>query len=301
MAGAGGDPSNRRGDEAATPAGARRRFVALSQRPDDEIDLAEGALLIAAEEYPGLDVGAGLSEIDALAARVRRYVDSPPERDGAQDPDEAALAAMARVLFVEEGFSGADDSDYYTPRNSYLNDVLERKRGLPILLSVLYCAVARRAGLDAAGIGLPGRFIVQFRGRHTSAYIDPFDGGARLTREDCVAMVGRVLGQTIDLTPNQFLPTPPKQVLARILTNLKLEYLRRGRLRKALAAVDRFLVVSPSLDQVRDRGVILLRLGEHGQAWFDLSLYARLAEGASDAGAVRDAADRVWRHTGRHN
>src|SRR5919108_391634 len=303
MAGAGeaaesGEPGER---QAALAAAARRRFAALAQRSDGEIDLAEGALLIAAEEYPGLDVGAGQARLDALAARVRRHLAAPEAAAGRRDPDEAALAALHEVLFVEEGFAGADADDYYDPRNSFLNDVLERKRGLPILLAVLYCEGTRRAGLEAVGIGLPGRFIVQFRGAHLSALVDPYDRGARLSPEACAEMVSRIAGQPVSLAPEHFRPAPRKQILARILTNLKLEYLRRGALHKALAAVERILLVSPSIDQVRDRGVILLHLGQQGAAWFDLQLYARLADDAPDVPAIRATAERLWRHLGRHN
>jgi regulator of sirC expression with transglutaminase-like and TPR domain len=284
---------------------ARRRFTALCQRADRDIDLAEAALLIAAEEYPGLDVAANLAKLDVLGERVRQYAALRQGMAERADPDEASLAALHQVLFEEEGFVGAEQSEYYRPRNCYLNEVLERKRGMPILLALVYCEVARRAGMDAVGIALPFHFIAQFRGAHTSVLVDPYNRGARLTREACAELVQRVGGAAVELTPDHFRPAPRKQILVRILNNLKGGYLRRGALRKALAAVERILLVSPSLDQVldqvRDRGILLLHLDQPGAAWFDLSLYARLAEGAPDAAAIRESADRLWKQMGRMN
>jgi regulator of sirC expression with transglutaminase-like and TPR domain len=263
MSDAGETPDRTGGEEgpnqerAARIAAARRRFSEVAALPDEVIDLAEGALLIAAEEEPDLDVGTYLARLDDLAGRVQRLLAAPQE---AHD-DEAALDALHRVLFEEEGFTGVGAEERPDPRNSFLNDVLERKRGLPITLSVVYCEVARRAGLDAVGIGLPGHFIVQFRGRHLSAFVDPFHGGSRLAREDCAALLARVLGQPVELTPEHFLPATRKATLARILNNLKAEYFQSGQLTKALAAVERILMLQATLDQVRDRGLILRQMG----------------------------------------
>jgi regulator of sirC expression with transglutaminase-like and TPR domain len=288
-------------EAAAHVAAARQRFTALSRRADGDIDLAEAALLIASEEYPGLDVDGHLATLDALAERVRRCVDVRQRTAERSDPDEASVAALHQVLFEEEGFAGAQQNEYYQPRNCFLNDVLERKRGMPILLSLVYCEVARRAGMDAVGIALPFHFIAEFRGAHTSVLVDPYDGGTRLTRDGCADLVARIGGAAVQLSPEHFRPAARKQILARILNNLKGGYLRRGALRKALAAVERILLVSPSLDQVRDRGIILMHLDQPGPAWFDLNLYAQQAEGAPDAAAIRESADRLWKQMGRLN
>jgi regulator of sirC expression with transglutaminase-like and TPR domain len=262
----GGDGTDRRGGEpggagrGARIAAARRRFSEVAALPDEAIDLAEGALLIAAEDSPDLDVSANLARLDDLARRVQGYLEAP-DPDGRRHRDEAALQALHRVLFEEEGFNGAPRDARSDPRNSFLNEVLERRRGLPIILSVLYCEVARRAGLEAVGIGLPGHFIVQFRGEHLSTFVDPFSGGARLSREECATLVSRVVGGPIDLSPEQFLPATRKAILTRILQNLKIEYVQRGQLARALAAVERILLLGASLEQVRDRGLILRRMG----------------------------------------
>ena len=264
MSGSGAQPgpeesSGDGGDGAGGRTGARRRFAALAALPDEAIDLAEGALLIAAEEYPTLDVNAYVQRLEGMASRVRGYLEAGAR--GADERDEAALQALHRVLFEEEGLHGTRQAEFADPRNSFLNEVLERKRGLPIILSVVYCEVARRAGLDAVGIGLPGRFIVQFRGRHLSVFVDPFERGTRLTPEECATMLSRVFNQSVELTPEHFLPTSRKAILARILNNLKGEYLQAGELTRALSAVERILMLGATLDQVRDRGLILRRMG----------------------------------------
>jgi regulator of sirC expression with transglutaminase-like and TPR domain len=305
---------------AAQAAAARERFVALARRPEREIDLAEAALLIAAEEYPGLHVEGYLNALDRLAARVRHRLRRTMAQPAPPDADEAALRALHDVLFEEEGFHGPDTSEGYQHQDYFLSGALDRKRGLPIVLSVIYCEVARRAGLEAVGINLPLHFVAQFRGQHTSVLVDPFNRGARLPNDALPA------GVSADQLP----VASKKQILARMLQNLKLFYLRSRppEFLKALAAVERILVVAPSIDQVRDRGLILRGLGLQaleraaalqrvdrdaafylltrahqflGPAWFDLKLHARLAEGWPDVQEIGDAADQLWRLMGRHN
>jgi regulator of sirC expression with transglutaminase-like and TPR domain len=281
-------------EQAALAAAARERFVRLARGPEEKIDLAEAALLIAAEEYPGLDVPAYLARLDELGERVRRYLSAPPPGVTAQDPDEVALAALHRVLFVEERLEGDPIEEryhpLYHPQNSFLNQVLDRKRGMPITLSLLYCEVARRAGLNAVGLALPAHFMAEFRGDHLSVLIDPYNRGTRISPEDRAS-----------LPQELFVPASKKQVLARMLNNLKGAYRMRGPLPKALAAVERILVLAPSLDQVRDRGLILAQMTLLGPAWFDLKLYARLAPDAPDAKATSETADQLWRQMGRMN
>jgi regulator of sirC expression with transglutaminase-like and TPR domain len=288
-----GEDPQRAAQQQAQVAAARRRFTALARGPEEAIDLAEACLLIAAEEYPGLDVPAYLARIEDLAERVRITARTAAVAESVNS-DETALRALHHVLFEQERFEGDPIEEqfhpYYHPRNSFLNEVLDRRRGMPITLSVLYCEVARRAGFQAAGIGLPGHFIAEFRGEHFSALVDPYSRGRRLSPEERAQL------------PAEFLqPAAKKQVLARVLTNLKQAYRLRGPMPKALSAVERLLVLNPSLDQVRDRGLILAQMNLPGPAWFDLKLYARLAQGAPDAGATAEAADKLWRLMGRLN
>ena len=281
-------------EQSAQAAAARERFVKLVRGPEEKIDLAEAALLIAAEEYPGLDVPAYLARLDELAARVRRYVRVPPPAVDARNRDDVAMEALHRVLFVEERLEGDPIEEryhpLYHPQNSYLNQVLDRKRGMPITLSLIYIEVARRAGLNAVGLSLPNHFMAEFRGEAMSVLVDAYNRGTRISAED-----------RSRLPQDLFVPATKKQILARMLNNLKNAYRMRGPLPKALAAVERILVVAPSVDQVRDRGLILAQMSLLGPAWFDLKLYARLAPDAPDAEATADTADQLWKQLGRLN
>ena len=306
---------------AAQVAAARERFIALSRRRSREIDLAEAALLVAAEEFPHVDVPRYLGMLDRLAERVRTRLHAAATLRSAgahPDPDAAALAALHGVLFDEEGFTGA--SGVWEHEDYFLSGGLDHKRGLPIVLSVIYCEVARRAGLHAVGIALPQRFMAQFRGEHASVLVDPFDGGRRLPPDE------RPMGIAQDRLP----VASNKQILARMLQNMKLLYVqsRPPQLMKGLAAVERILALTPTADQIRDRGLLLRGLGTetleraktlrrsernaaawaiqrashlHTLAWLDLKLYARAAEGASEAGQIGEIADQLWRQLGRNN
>ena len=184
------------------------RFRTLVQRPPAEVPLDEAALLIAAHARPGLDVAAELRLLDRLAAGI-------PDR---------TLDEWRRHLFVELGFSG-DVARYYDPSNSFLDQVLRRRRGLPITLSVLGMEVGRRVGLRLEGVGLPGHFLL----RHgADAYVDPFDGGRLLDRAGCLERFRAVNGPDARFLPSYLAPVGPHAILARMLNNLKSVYTGRG-------------------------------------------------------------------------
>jgi regulator of sirC expression with transglutaminase-like and TPR domain len=184
------------------------RFRMLVQRPPAEVPLDEAALLIAAHARPGLDVGAELKLLDRLAAGI-------PDR---------TLDEWRRHLFVELGFSG-DVARYYDPSNSFLDQVVRRRRGLPITLSVLGMEVGRRVGLRLEGVGLPGHFLL----RHgAGAYVDPFDGGRILDRAGCLDRFRAVNGPQAPFLPSYLAPVGPHAILARMLNNLKSVYTGRG-------------------------------------------------------------------------
>jgi regulator of sirC expression with transglutaminase-like and TPR domain len=184
------------------------RFTALVQGPEDELALDEAALLIAAHAEPGLDVGAELALLDGLAAGI-------PER---------SLDGWRRHLFVDLGFSG-DVARYYDPANSFLNEVVRRRRGLPITLSVLGMEVGRRVGLRLEGVGMPGHFLL----RHgPEAFVDPFEAGRLLDRAGCVERFRAVNGARAAFRPSYLDPVGPRAILARMLNNLKSVYAARG-------------------------------------------------------------------------
>ena len=257
----------------------RDRLVALARRTDAS-SLAEGALWIAAEAYPGLDVRHWLGRLDALGRRAAERV----------TPDmavDAAALAVSRFLFEEEGFRG-NAEDYYDPRNSLLNDVLERRLGIPISLSAIYLAVAAGAGLEAAGVGLPGHFIVRAERRGRHCFLDPFNGGTLLDRDGCEALVARMRPGAGSLDPRWLAPVNTRQVLVRMLANLKGVYSVLGDWTRALAASERILLLVPdALEEMRDRGMLHARLGQASGALRDWEAYLQGAPGAPDAAMVR--------------
>jgi regulator of sirC expression with transglutaminase-like and TPR domain len=245
----------------------REEFAQSLDAPDAQIDLCRAALWVAAEEYPELDVPDYLARLDALADDLRpRFGDAPiAER----------VAALNRFLFVEHGFSG-NRSDYYDPRNSYLNDVLDRRTGIPITLALVYIGTARRAGLEAAGIGFPGHFLARIEGPQT-LIVDPFIGEL-LSDDECEKRFSAVApGER--LRPEVHLRgARPREVLVRLLSNLKRVFLERRDLERVLACIERILIATPAaLHEIRDRGLIYDQLGYDAAAASDLQQFLDLA------------------------
>jgi regulator of sirC expression with transglutaminase-like and TPR domain len=232
---------------------ALRAWADLVHAPEPEIDLAVGALALARVEYPTLIAEYHVKQLDELAARSGAT--------GIDDPLRA-LHRLREFLFDEEGFQG-DAEDYYDPANSCLNRVLERKLGIPITLSVLLIEVARRVGLRVQGIGLPGHFVVSASVGTDCVLLDPFDGGTILTQETAADVVARALGRRVTLTAEHFTPSTKRQILGRMLLNLKATYVRREEWAKGLAVVERLLVLDGRASpHTRDRGSLLVKLGQ---------------------------------------
>jgi regulator of sirC expression with transglutaminase-like and TPR domain len=260
---------------------ARVLFASLLARP--AIPLAEAALAVAAEEYPSLDLAACLAAIDALARRVEARLRPPPR------PAVDVLSAMKAVVFEEAGFRG-NHADYYDPRNSFLNEVLDRKLGVPITLSILYIEVAARCGLSLQGVGFPGHFLVKCPvvAGADETFIDPFNGGELLSHHECVARFRSSLhGREFDA---RFLEAVgPAQILTRMLHNLKKIYVEAGDDMRALWVIDRLLLLQPeSLEERRDRGLLAARLGGTASAVKDLQAYLDGASQPSDGEEIRE-------------
>ncbi|MGH7313568.1 MAG: SirB1 family protein, partial [Candidatus Rokuibacteriota bacterium] len=183
------------------------QFAELVRLPPEALDLGLAALLIAQVEHPGLSPAHSLMHLDELAAA------SGAARVG--DPLKA-LHRLREFLFEEEGFTG-NAGDYYDPRNSCLNDVLERRMGIPITLSLMMMEVGRRVGLSIVGVGLPGHFVVRADVGSEPVLLDPFDGGAVLTHERAADLVARALGRLVGLTEAHFVPASKRQMLSRML------------------------------------------------------------------------------------
>lgn len=251
------------------------------QCPDDEIDLGRAALAIAHGEYPSLDIESYLSRMDRLAMAVQ-------DRSGGEADPYRLIAAINYTLFSVERFQGNRD-DYYDPKNSFLNEVMERKRGIPITLSVLYMEVARRAGLNLHGVGFPGHFLVKYVGKEEEIVIDPFHAGEVRSIEELEDFLDEIYHGKLAFQPEFLFPVSKKQILRRMLNNLKAIYLRQGAFLKALSVVERLVILEPnSAQDIRDRGLLYMKLECLPQALEDLEAYLKLALDAEDADEIRE-------------
>jgi regulator of sirC expression with transglutaminase-like and TPR domain len=256
-----------------------RELATLVSRPDGRLDLARAALTIARWEYPGLQVDAYLERLDGLARGV----------DGSRRSTDplGRLHRLREYLFVEQGFAG-NREDYYDPRNSFLSDVLDRRQGIPITLSLVLIEVGKRLGLAVEGIGLPGHFIAGARLNDSQIFLDPFNGGALLTPESCEKLVGRVLGRKVTLTEEHYVPVSGRQLLGRMLANLKAVYWQRQAWDKVVGVIDRLLVLDPkAAAEWRDRGIAWSNMGEIQRGLADWERYLTEFPNTKDHEAVK--------------
>src|SRR5262245_1553578 len=236
----------------------------LNHHPCAAVDLAEVALLLAQEEYRDVDVPGYLSELTALA------YDLKPQLRG---PLAARVNALGRFLFHELGFHG-NVQDYYDPRNSYFNQVLDRRVGIPITLSLVAMTIGLRAGLTVMGIGLPGHFIACAVDDEQEVFFDPFHGGRLLTPSLCEALVEQVTGARFAATREALAPPSPHSIVVRILSNLKAIYLRMGDFPRAARILHRLCQLLPDEPcEHRDLGAALLYAGRPGPALEHLDAY----------------------------
>ncbi len=263
---------------------ARRRFRAIARLPDDQINLAEAALCIAWEDQGDGDPMASLRIIDAMAAAARERITG---RRGAR----ATVAALNQYLFEELGFRG-NHWNYSDPSNSFLDQVIARRTGLPILLSVLYLEIGWRLQLPVAGLALPGHFLVRYvDSREGDLYIDPFNRGRLWSYAECERQITSFAGTVNPALIRQIMAPPsPRSILTRILRNLKSAYIQHEQFERALATVDRILILSFDAGELRDRGLLRARVGQWSGALSDLERYAHLAPQASDLEAIRHQA-----------
>lgn len=254
---------------------ARRKFAELAELDESVFPLDRAAMLIALEEYPALDVEAYLRKLDTLAMRVEVLA-------GQDRTYGRVLESLHEVLFVQEALRG-NTEEYYDPRNSFLNEVLDRKLGIPISLSILYMEVARRINFPIQGIGFPGHFLVKCVADEREILIDPFHNGRILSTEDCQEMLDRVYGGSVPVQPAYFHPMEKKSIVTRMLFNLKGLYYQREDYHKALAVVDRILLLNPGLiSEIRDRGLLYMQTSLFAKALADLEYYLQHAISPQD-------------------
>jgi len=259
----------------------RNTFQQLVTLPDSAIPLAEAALILACEEYPQLEISPYLDMLDNMAnvAQQRlRPKDSPVER----------VEKINTVLFETFGFRGATE-DYYDPRNSFFNDVLDRRVGIPITLSAVYMEVSRRLSFPIVGVGMPGHFLVKYSDRREEFFLDPFNRGEILTREDCRNRLHEQYGDSIEFNERLLARVTNRQILWRMLNNLKVIYLKAQAFDKGLAIVDMMLMVNPhDIEQFRDRGLLRLQLRQFEGAARDLTYYLRKSGNCQDREEIED-------------
>ncbi len=263
-----------------------RAFEELLRGKDEEIDLTQTALLISRIGYPDLDIASVLPSLDALARRVRSVLALPAPDVAAELPAEMprlhVIDALNQVLFDEEHFEG-DADDYYNPDNSFLHKVLERRKGIPITLSLLYIEVARRVGLQIEGIGLPYHFMVRCRLEDNIVYIDPFAHGAVMNEQGCQEYIRKLTQRRIRLHSHWFEPVTKRQFLTRMLHNLKSIYLKSDQYALALNVCTLLILLYPKGGlEYRDRGLLYLQLKRYSPAIKDLRRYLELEEQAED-------------------
>lgn len=271
-------------------------FRSAVERPEDALDLGRAALAIARPEYPQLDIGAYLGRMDALAAEVSKHLTA-----GKENELHRSLAALSYVLFQKNGYRGNRD-EYFDAKNSFLNDVIDRRTGIPITLSVLYLEVARRVGLPLQGVGFPGHFLVKYFDEQQEIVIDPFNGGDIKTSDSLRQLLNGLYGSRVAWTDRLLDAVTKRQILRRMLNNLKFIHLKQRDYVKALAALDRMMIAEPNLpEDLRERGAVYLALEYFPQAKADFENYLRLAPDAPDAGEIREQlAEMASRSTSLH-
>jgi regulator of sirC expression with transglutaminase-like and TPR domain len=260
----------------------------LAALPDHSVGLADAALTIARFEYPDLEASLYVEQLNDMAAKLRSRIEEvlSPQRQ---------IDEMNRLLFQEERFQG-NRSHYYDPRNSFLNQVLDRRLGIPITLSIVYIEVGRRAELPFYGIGFPGHFLVGLLTEGSRMFIDPFNNGRVLSENDCRSMLRGQAGVSRTFSRSVLDPAWPKQILVRLLRNLKALYLDLSEQIKALRMIEWILILDRhSAPELRDRGFLYEAIGDAQGAIKDLERYLELAPRAEDEEHVKATIERLKR------
>ena len=257
-----------------------RRLRGMINTPDEDVSLLEAALVIASAQYPSLDFDHYYQRIDEWAGALRSRLS-----DEASAEDR--LRTLNSFLFVEQGFSGNMD-DYYDPRNSYINEVLDRKTGIPITLSVLYMELGQRIGLPLEGVSFPGHFLVKLPVQGGAVVLDPFNGGISLDEDDLSQLLAQVLGDEYYEVTRLLNAASKQDILVRMLRNLKAIHQKAEDQEQALEVVNMILAIDPALsEEYRDRGLLLQQLECDNAAIRDFNHYLTAHPDADDADAIR--------------
>ncbi len=264
---------------------ARAQLTRLLALPDEQIPLAEAALVIAQEEYTDLDVPQYLQRLRAMGEELAHELAAYAQTEGSS-PEAFTradrLRALRNYLYGECGFKGTGDDEFFDPRNSLLNEVIDRKVGLPILLALVFIEVGRAIGLELAGVSFPGNFLVKTVDGGPELLLDPFQRGREVTWVEAIDRIEKLRGKKEP--PEDYTDAVgARRFLFRMLANLKMCYLRDDRLPEAIATVDRMLLVHPGAHwERRDRGLLAMKLGWYHRARVDLERYVEAVPQATD-------------------
>lgn len=271
-------------NEAADPA--LDEFREAVSGPDEDIDLARVGLIVARVQYPALEIEPVLESLNALAARVRARV-SP------EAPTLDQVEALSSVMIEDFGLRGATRY-YYDPRNSFLNEVMERKVGIPVSLSILYMSVGARAGIPLAGAAIPRHFLIRILGVQPARFIDVYGKGRIMDLETCKLAVSRMFRGQVELHPEMFETVSNAAVVTRLLTNLKVIYFNSMRYSAVVPILDRMILVNPMETTLwKERGLVRFRLGHSRQARRDLEHYLSKSPSPEDEHEIRELLRRI--------
>ncbi len=252
-----------------------KNLVELANLNLEEIPLEEICYLIAKEKYPALDPQIYRDRLDEFARRAHLRI-------GKVMGMRQLAIGLSQYLFEEEGFRG-NTSDYYHPSNSFLNDVLDRREGIPITLSILYIAIGKRLSLPVHGVGFPGHFLVRYEDPKGAFFVDPFHRGKVLSAEDCKHRLGDMYGDVLPFQHGFLDPSSHREILLRMLTNLKIIYMMKKDFAGALQTLNQILLFTPfGSEEIKERGMLYYHMECFSQALKDLEVYLQRAPAAPD-------------------
>ncbi|MBS1789972.1 MAG: tetratricopeptide repeat protein [Acidobacteria bacterium] len=258
----------------------RAQFTEIVTRDEDRLELDRAALLIAAEEYPNLDIEEYLSLLDHFGEQARA-------RDDYFADPLTQIMRLGNLLFDDLGFRG-NAENYYDARNSFLNNVIERRTGIPITLSVVMMEVGRRIGLTLYGVGMPGHFLVKYVGGGQEIFADPFHGGRIVDEDRCRRMIEEMYNGQLSFSSSFLNAVTKKQILSRMLQNLKGIYAKANDHFKLLSAIERALLINPdSTAEIRDRAMACFSLKRYAEARMGFEDYLRREPEAADVAKIK--------------
>jgi regulator of sirC expression with transglutaminase-like and TPR domain len=268
---------------------AQQKFWYVSRIPDSELttaQLVEAALAISWEEYPHIDLSSYRDALDGMATELQQRL------QGVTYPLKI-ISEINRYLFDEQNFN-ANEHNYYDPRNSFLTDVITRRLGIPISLSIVYMAIGDRIGFPLEGVSLPGHFIIRPQRSDIEVFIDPFAKGEILFKQDCASKLVQIYGAQTELKPEYLETVGVRRIIERMLMNLKLIYLNQKKFHKALSTVEKILMLWPNAStQVRDHGLLCYQLERYVEARSDLEAYLDLSPYADDTDLIQKLIDEM--------